>query len=148
MRKSLTLMRVACAALALALAAQAAAARQGEITIEGRLARTTEAGGWLIVSEAGKYLILNARTFQSKPWFREGASVEATGEAKQDVMTSFQEGVPFQVRTMIQSKGRGGSQTGDAGGAVNRRAAGNRARRRTAVRRAAVRLLRRASGAA
>lgn len=115
MRKSTTLMRVACAALALVFAAQVAAARQGEITIQGRLARTTEAGGWLIVSEAGKYLILNARSFQSKPWFREGATVEATGEAKQGVMTTFQEGVPFQVRTM-DGKGRGGSQSGDTQG--------------------------------
>lgn len=113
MKKSLSLIRVACAALALAIAAQVAAARQGEITIEGRLARTTETGGWLVVSEAGKYLILNARSFQSKPWWREGATVEATGEARQDVVTSFQEGVPFQVRTM-SAKGRGGSPSGDA----------------------------------
>jgi uncharacterized protein YggE len=109
----LSLIRVACVALALALAAQGASARQGEITIEGRLARTTEAGGWLIVSDAGKYLILNPRTFQTQPWWREGATVEATGEAKQDVMTSFQEGVPFQVRTM-RGKGRSAAQSGDA----------------------------------
>jgi uncharacterized protein YggE len=116
MRKISTLMRVACASLALALAAQAAA-RQGEITIEGRLARTVEAGGWLIVSDAGKYLILNPRNYQSQTWFREGATVEATGEARQGVVTVFQEGVPFQVRTM-RGKGRGASQPAgtDSGG--------------------------------
>ncbi len=48
MRKSLTLVRALCAALALIFAAQGALAKQGEITIEGRLARTAEAGGWLI----------------------------------------------------------------------------------------------------
>lgn len=115
MKRSLTLMRVACAALALVFAVQVVSARQGEITIEGRLARTTEPGGWLILSGAGKYLILNARNFQSQTWFREGASVEATGEAKQGVITTFQEGMPFQVRTM-HGKGRGGSQAGEQAG--------------------------------
>ena len=127
MRNISILMRVACASLALVFAAQTAAARQGEITIEGRLARTVEAGGWLIVSDAGKYLILNARTFQPQAWFREGATVEATGETKQGVVTIFQEGMPFQVRTM-RGKGRAASQpagaekggeqtTGNGGGA-------------------------------
>ena len=86
MRKSLFAMRgIIVVASAPAFAFTARAASQGvevkkEITVEGRLARTVEAGGWLIVGDYGKYLILNSRQFQSEPWFREGATVEATGE--------------------------------------------------------------------
>jgi uncharacterized protein YggE len=105
------LTRVVLAVLALAFMSQAASARQSEITVEGRLTPTTEAGGWLIVSDAGKYLILNSREFQSKPWFRKGTNVEATGEGRQDAVTIYQEGVPFRVSTMRPV--RGGTQTGD-----------------------------------
>src|SRR5947209_6801503 len=127
MRKNLFAARAVVVALALAFAAQAAA-QQGagankEITIEGRLARTVEAGGWLIVAEYGKYLILNSRQYQSEPWFREGATVQATGEARQDAVTIYQEGMPFQARTM-RARGRpasggtqaGGNQGGNQGG--------------------------------
>ena len=105
MRKSLFATRGILVAFALAFAFNARAASQGgevrkEITVEGRLARTVEAGGWLIVADYGKYLILNSRQFQSEPWFREGATVEATGEARQDAVTIYQEGMPFQARTM------------------------------------------------
>lgn len=83
-----------------------------EITIRGRLQKTVEAGGWVIVSGNEKYLILNARRFQSESWFGEAAEVEAVGEPKPDVLTTFQEGTPFEVRTMrpfVQS-GSGGNQ--------------------------------------
>lgn len=122
MRKSSFAARVVVAfALAFAFAARASAQVKEsgkEITIEGRLARTVEAGGWLIVADYGKYLILNSRQFQSEPWFREGANVEATGEAKQDAVTIYQEGMPFQVRTM-RARGRAASGTvagGNQGG--------------------------------
>ncbi|PYS77167.1 MAG: hypothetical protein DMF66_10760 [Acidobacteria bacterium] len=119
MRKNLFAARAVVVALALAFAAQAAA-QQGagvnkEITIEGRLARTVEAGGWLIVAEYGKYLILNSRQYQSEPWFREGATVQATGEARQDAVTIYQEGMPFQARTM-RARGRPASGGTEAGG--------------------------------
>jgi hypothetical protein len=71
-----------------------------EITIRGRLARTVEEGGWLIKSEKQKYLILNATKFSKEPWFKEGAEVEATGETKPDVVTVYQEGIPFEAKTM------------------------------------------------
>jgi uncharacterized protein YggE len=45
-------------------------------------------------------LILNAQVFQKEKWFSEGTEVEAVGEAKPDVMTTFMEGTPFEVRTM------------------------------------------------
>lgn len=117
MWKSLFAARTVVVALALAFAAQAAAQvkeSSKEITIEGRLARTVEAGGWLIIADYGKYLILNSRQYQSEPWFREGATVQATGEARQDAVTIYQEGMPFQARTM-RARGRaasGGTQSG------------------------------------
>jgi uncharacterized protein YggE len=116
MRKSLFAACVAALIFTLGFAARAAA--QGgevgkEITIEGRLARTVEAGGWLIVADYGKYLILNSRQFQSEPWFREGASVVATGEARQGAVTVYQEGMPFQARTMRARAANGGSRPGN-----------------------------------
>jgi len=71
-----------------------------EITVRGRLQRTVEAGGWVIVSGDQKYLILNARQFQNEKWFVAGTEVEAVGEMKSDVMTTFMEGTPFEARTM------------------------------------------------
>lgn len=84
-----------------------------EITVRGRLQPTVEAGGWLIVSGNHKYLLLNAQRFQREDWFTETSEVEAVGETKPDVMTTYQEGTPFEVRTMrpfVQS-GTGGNQS-------------------------------------
>ena len=71
-----------------------------EITVRGRLQRTVEAGGWVIVAGTQKYLILNAERFQNEKWFAESNTVEAVGETKSDVMTIHMEGTPFEVRTM------------------------------------------------
>src|SRR2546421_4939107 len=71
-----------------------------EITVRGRLQRTVEAGGWVIVSGNQKYLILNAQRFQNEKWFAEANEVEAVGDTKSDVMTTYMEGTPFEVRTM------------------------------------------------
>lgn len=70
-----------------------------EITVRGKLQKTVEAGGWLIVNDAGKYLILNAKNFQSNAWFKESTGVEAVGETK-DVMTTYMEGTPFEANSM------------------------------------------------
>ena len=71
-----------------------------EITVRGKLQKTVEAGGWLIVAdEKTKYLILNAQSFTKHPWFKESANVEAVGETK-DVMTTFMEGTPFEAKSM------------------------------------------------
>jgi len=82
-----------------------------EINVRGRLQKTVEAGGWVIFSDGQKYLILNAQRFQNEKWFVEGTEVEAVGETKSDVMTTYMEGSPFEVRTMrpfVQS-GSGGN---------------------------------------
>jgi uncharacterized protein len=70
-----------------------------EITVRGKLQKTVESGGWLIVRGDTKYLILNPRNFQSNTWFKESTNVEAVGEVK-EVMTTFMEGTPFEVKTM------------------------------------------------
>ncbi len=95
-------MRAACVALLFLCAAQGARAAQEskELTVVGKLTPTTEAGGWLIVADYGKYLLINANEFRRQSWFREGAAVEATGRVRDDVMSIHMEGVPFQARTM------------------------------------------------
>jgi uncharacterized protein YggE len=70
-----------------------------EITVRGRLQKTAEAGGWLIAATDAKYLILNAKNFQSNAWFKESTNVEAVGETK-DVMTTYMEGTPFEAKSM------------------------------------------------
>lgn len=74
-----------------------------EISVRGRLARTVEANGWLIQTSAEKYLLLNAERFQNEAWFREATEVEATGETKPDVVTIYQEGIPFTASTLRQT---------------------------------------------
>jgi len=87
--------------------------RAEEITVRGRLARTVEAGGWLITSDSQKYLILNSRRFQNESWFRAGAEVEATGETKPGAITIYQEGIPFEVRSMRPQSSGGGDNRRD-----------------------------------
>ncbi len=70
-----------------------------EINVRGKLQKTVESGGWLIVASDTKYLILNPANFQKNTWFKESTNVEAAGEVK-EVMTTFMEGTPFEVRTM------------------------------------------------
>lgn len=111
MRKSLLVVRAAAVALVLLFAAQSAWAAQEskELTVVGKLTPTVEAGGWLVVADYGKYLLLNANEFRRQSWFREGATVEATGRVRDDVMSIHMEGVPFQARTM---RARAGSRSG------------------------------------
>jgi len=77
----------------------AAVLQAKEITVRGKLQKTVEANGWLIVDKDTKYLILNPKNFQGNAWFKESTSVEAIGEVK-EVMTTFMEGTPFEVKSM------------------------------------------------
>src|SRR6185503_13339216 len=70
-----------------------------EITVRGKLQKTVEAGGWLIVDGDKKYLILNPKNFEKNSWFKESTNVEAVGETK-EVMTTFMEGTPFEAKTI------------------------------------------------
>ncbi|MFL6332420.1 MAG: SIMPL domain-containing protein [Pyrinomonadaceae bacterium] len=118
MRRGLLIVRAASLALALLFTAQGTRAAQEakELTVVGRLTPTVEAGGWLVVADYGKYLLTNANQFRRQPWFREGASVEATGRVRDDVMSIHMEGVPFQARTMRPRAGsrKGTAQSADA----------------------------------
>jgi uncharacterized protein YggE len=69
-------------------------------SVSGRLAPTVEAGGWLIVGENEKYLLLNAGKYRRERWFGNGVEVAATGEIKPGAVTIYQEGVPFEARTL------------------------------------------------
>lgn len=82
-------------------------------SISGRLSPTVEAGGWLIVEQNQKYLLLNAGKFSGESWFREGAQVAATGEVKPGAVTIYQEGIPFEAKTM---RLLGNSPTGETSG--------------------------------
>jgi len=106
-RKLITLLGAV--ALITVIAGQAMAK---EITVRGRLQKTVEAGGWVIAAGNQEYLILNAKRFQSEAWFKEATEVEALGETKTDVMTIYQQGTPFEVRTMrpFVQGGSGGTQ--------------------------------------
>lgn len=78
-------------------------------TLRGRLQRTVEAGGWLVVDQGQKYLLLNAQRFQNEGWFKEGVEVEAIGETK-DVMTVYMEGTPFEAQSLRPLATQGGNQ--------------------------------------
>ena len=103
------------AMMALVLAA-ATASHAKEITVRGKLQKTAEAGGWLIVNRDTKYLLLNAKDFQSHEWFKESTHVEAIGETK-EVMTTFMEGTPFEAKTLKPFE----PQAATTGGNENRR---------------------------
>lgn len=88
-----------------------------EITVRGKLQKTVEAGGWLIVASGDtKYLILNSRDFTKHAWFKEGTAVESVGETK-DVMTTFMEGTPFEAKSItpleqaVATQGRDSART-------------------------------------
>ena len=82
-----------------------------EITVRGKLQKTVEAGGWLIVDGDTKYLILNPKNFEKNSWFKESTQVEAVGETK-EVMTTFMEGTPFEAKT-ITPIGQGVATAGE-----------------------------------
>lgn len=105
-RKLITLMGTI--ALAALFATQAFAK---EITIQGRLQRTVEPGGWVVAGNNQKFLILNYRQFQNERWFVAGTEVEATGEPKPDVVTTQMEGTPFEARTMRPLAGGGSGES-------------------------------------
>jgi uncharacterized protein YggE len=78
-----------------------------EKSIRGQLGRTVEPGGWLILSGNDKYLLLNAKNYEKETWFVEGTEVAATGVPKPDMVTTFMEGIPFEVRTLQPATGGG-----------------------------------------
>jgi uncharacterized protein YggE len=103
------------AALAVALCASlSAVASAQEMTVRGRLGRTVESGGWLIIEGKQKYLLINARQWGGESWFREGAEVEAAGVARKDVVTTQMEGVPFEASALRPTGAAAGADGGAA----------------------------------
>lgn len=101
-----------CLILMMCAASNAFAAAQNRpqnLIVRGRLAPTVEANGWVINAAKGKYLLLNFDRFQNEAWFRDGAQVEATGETKPGTITIYQEGTPFEARTMRSVNGASGN---------------------------------------
>lgn len=98
-----------------------------QMTVRGKLQKTVEAGGWLVVEGGQKYLIINAQRFRNESWFKEGTEVEAVGETKSDVMTVYMEGTPFEVRSLRPLAPSGGQGSGNKG------ASGNDSKRLTRV---------------
>lgn len=113
MKREMKVILKALVCLCIMLLAVSTEAAGKEVTARGRLARTVEAGGWVLNAAKEKYLLLNANDFRNQNWFREGAEVEATGETRTDVVTTYQEGTPFQVRTMQPASGNTNPQASD-----------------------------------
>jgi hypothetical protein len=69
------------------------------ITIQGRLERTVEAGGWVVTDRGNgkKYLLLGIDQYTSQPWFTERTRLEVRGTPDPDAVTSQMEGIPFRV---------------------------------------------------
>jgi len=91
-----------------------------EITVRGKLKKTVESGGWVVVTDKQKYLILNSQSFSKEPWFTEGTEVEATGEVKTGVMTIYMEGTPFEARSMRPFEQSGSDTSGAASRGLTR----------------------------
>ena len=92
-----------------------------QTTLKGRLQKTVEPGGWLLVADGQKYLLLNAQRFHKESWFRESAEVEAIGDTKSDVMTTYMEGTPFEVRSLRPlAQGPAGGNQAVTGGDTRR----------------------------
>jgi hypothetical protein len=83
-----------------------------EIEVRGKLARTVESGGWLIVQEDKKYLILNYDKYSKESWFKEGAEVRAKGQIKTDTVSIFMEGTPFEASEIKVKKSSKKKQAG------------------------------------
>lgn len=86
-----------------------AAVTESSKTIRGRLQKTVESGGWLVVENAQKFLLINAQRFQNESWFKEGAEVEAVGETR-EVMSIYMEGTPFEAQSLKPVSSQGGNQ--------------------------------------
>jgi len=68
--------------------------------VKGVLEPTVEAGGWILKSEEGTYLLLGIAEYRTKEWFREGARLRVWGKESPDTVTTYMQGMPFSVSRM------------------------------------------------
>jgi uncharacterized protein len=90
------------------------------ITVRGRLKKTVEPGGWVLIAGQQKYLLLNSQKFASESWFAEGNELEATGEVKTGVMTTYMEGTPFEAHSLRPFEQSGSETSGAASRGLTR----------------------------
>ena len=114
MRRTLLTWATLCA---LIFTATARARAAEELTIRGRLAHTVEGGGWLIVTQKDRYLLINADRWRNESWFRADAEVEATGELRPNAVTIHMEGTAFEARTLRPFSAGAAGQTEVTAGA-------------------------------
>ncbi len=77
-----------------------AKSQEAKMTLSGTLAETVEAGGWVLNTEKGMYLLLFDQKYRQEPWFKAGAKVKVKGEESPDTITVFMQGTPFKVEKM------------------------------------------------
>ncbi len=84
---------------------QQGGSEEDEMEVEGTLAPTVEAGGWVLNSEDKTYLLLGVEEYRNQPWFKEGARVKVWGRESPDTITIFMQGMPFRVSRMEPAEG-------------------------------------------
>ncbi len=80
--------------------AASSAPQEEEMTLTGTLAKTVEAGGWILRTSSKTYLLLSAERYRQESWFREGVRVKVTGKESPGTITIFMQGTPFRVSSM------------------------------------------------
>ncbi len=76
------------------------------LELEGTLAPTVEAGGWVLETEKGAYLLLSIADYRKEPWFKEGTRVKVKGKESPDTISIFMQGMPFEVESMEPASGQ------------------------------------------
>ncbi|HSR51632.1 MAG TPA: hypothetical protein VLV83_12455 [Acidobacteriota bacterium] len=73
-------------------------ADEGQVEeIEGTLAAAVEAGGWILKTEDGEFLLLDVEDYRDQPWFQEGARLRARGRPDPEAVTIHMQGTPFRL---------------------------------------------------
>jgi len=70
------------------------------MVMTGTLTPTVEAGGWLLKTDEGEYLLLDITEFRKTDWFREGARVQVAGKEDPGAVTIYMQGTPLRVIDM------------------------------------------------
>lgn len=86
------------------------------ITFEGRLQRSVEAGGWVVVDDLSreKYLLLDIpQNRRQANWFRAGTLVTVTGVPDEDGASIYMEGQPIDVTDIRRAQRAGAGRNND-----------------------------------
>jgi hypothetical protein len=72
--------------------------RSGELTLTGELVSGVEAGCLLLETDAGQYLLFG----EAAQELSAGATVTITGRVRTDMMSTCQQGTPFEVTEVLR----------------------------------------------